>query len=504
MRVVTLGVPLANPRVDNHSIANAPSLFEYDACVIDPRTVSHQIEAIVAGTADLRTTDDVPVQAGASGAFHYGLGELIQQRRRELERLLERGGIIAVFAHPNVPHPSVATLPGADRYSILPAATGVIYRAPHLVPGDGRNVHALDPQHPFAIYLDDLTRQIRYRAHWETANIPDFDSLGAVFGRSEGGADVAVEFRAGGGRIFFLPPMASDLRGTARRPFVEAMLDSIQRAVEDPGAEQAPLWVKGFDLPNLTTTQTQLAAAQEGFAEAESALVEARAFHSDAARFHALLWRAGRYAFEPVVRDAFRAIGFRISPDLNEPAVLHDESDAGGEFDALLEIDASDGTIREQSYLNLQRRIEAEFLRSGRRRKGVIVVNGERRHAPERRSQPFSDALANACLNFGYALVTGESLFALVSYALEGADAETLAAIRQTIVDTEGLLEVEEQDDDEDAAEESQSLDVAETTPPPAPKAASKVKATKKSKASSEPDAEPTPASAPASTDASD
>ena len=451
MRVVTLGVPLANPRVDNHSIANAPSLFEYDACVIDSRAVSQQIEEIVAGSSNLRTTDDLPLQAGASGAFHYGLGELIQQRRRELERLLEKGGMIVVFAHPNVPHTAISSLPGADRYSILPAATGVLYRAPHLVPGDGRNVHALDPKHPFAIYLDDLTRQIRYRAHWETAAIPDFDSLGTVFGRSEGGADVAVEFRAGAGRIFFLPPMATNLRGSARRPFVEAMLDSIQRAIEDPGAEQAPLWIKGYDLPNLATTETQLVAAQDGFAEAESALVEARAFYSDAARFHALLWRGGHYAFEPVVRDAFRALGFRVSADLNAPAVLHDESDPGGEFDALLEIDSSDGTVREQSYLNLQRRIEAEFLRSGHRRKGVIVVNGERRHAPERRTKPYSDALANACLNFGYALVTGESLFALVSYALEGADAETLTAIRQTIVDTEGLLEVEEQDDDEQA-----------------------------------------------------
>ena len=98
MRVVTLGVPLANPRVDNHSIDNAPSLSEYDACVIDSRAVSAQIEEIVAGESTLRTTDDLPVQAGASGAFHYGLGELIQQRRRELDRLLEKGGIIVVFA----------------------------------------------------------------------------------------------------------------------------------------------------------------------------------------------------------------------------------------------------------------------------------------------------------------------------------------------------------------------------------------------------------------------
>ena len=162
------------------------------------------------------------------------------------------------------------------------------------------------------------------------------------------------------------------------------------------------------------------------------------------------------------VRDAFRAIGFRITPDLNQPAILHDESDPTGDFDALLEIDSADGTVHEQSYLTLQRRIEAEFLRSGKRRKGVIVVNGERRKPPDRRTQPFSELLANACLNFGYALITGESLFALVSYALEGVDADTLASIRQSIVDTEGLLEVEEHDGDDDTTADVEAAPQAE------------------------------------------
>ena len=42
-------------------------------------------------------------------------------------------------------------------------------------------------------------------------------------------------------------------------------------------------------------------------------------------------------------------------------------------------------------------------------------------------------ALLNACDNFGYALITGDVLFSLVTYALEGADSDTLEAIRETI-----------------------------------------------------------------------
>ena len=67
-----------------------------------------------------------------------------------------------------------------------------------------------------------------------------------------------------------------------------------------------------------------------------------------------------------------------------------------------------------------------------------------------------SETLVNACENFGYALITGDSLFSLVSYALEGADADTLASIRQTILDAEGLLAI---DEGEEATEEAGSDD---------------------------------------------
>ena len=91
----------------------------------------------------------------------------------------------------------------------------------------------------------------------------------------------------------------------------------------------------------------------------------------------------------------------------------------------------------------------------GERRKGVIVVNGERLTAPQAREKPYSDLLVNACTNFGYALLSGETLFTLVTYALEESalddpDAGILAAIRDTILSSDGLVLVEEADEDAD------------------------------------------------------
>ena len=367
--------------------------------------------------------------------------------------MVRRGGLIVVMTYPNVPHPVVTTLPGTTRYTIVPAAAGVAYRPPQLLPGDGTRMRALDPAHAFSPYLDDLGNRLSYRARWDVTQIPDFAAVGQVFGRSDGGADVAVDFRVGAGRVVFLPAPRLTPRGTSRKPFRDSLLECIRRGLETPPLESPPPWLKDYDVPGLPEAQEQVEQAEGAFAEAESRLVEARAYQTEAGKYQGLLWRDGRYALEPLVREAFRTLGFEIDVELDRPALLRDGAEEGEEEErvALLEIDASQGTVSERSYLALQRRIEEEFLRSGERRKGVIVVNGERTLKPPVRRKAYAETLVNACANFGYALIPGDALFALVSYALEGADAETLAGIRETILQTEGLLAVEEEDEAEAA-----------------------------------------------------
>ncbi len=459
MRIVSLGFSLPDPRVDNHSIANAPALFEYDACVIDPAAVSRQIEELAAGAGatsggTYQTPSGTPVLPGASGAFHFGLGELLEQRRRELLLLLERGGVVAVFGYPTVPHASVSTLPGADRYTILPAPPGVVYRPPQLLAGAGGGTFVpLDRAHAFAAYLDDLAGRLRFQAWWDVNAIGDFNNVGTVLACSQGGAAVAVEFRVLAGRVVFLPPPHVEPRGAARRNVTEALLESLLRSIESPVTEKAPPWLKEYDLPDLRKLRETVEQAEQSFVEAESRLHEVRATLADAARYQGLLWREGRYAFEPLVRDAFRALGFTVTPELTDPAELAD-----GDEIALLEVDASSHTVKESSYFQLQRRIETAFISTGVLRKGIIVVNGKRLLPPKDRDEALSQTLINACDNFGYALVTGEALFQLVRHALEGADAETLAAIRRTILDAEGLVVIEEEAEEEEGKEEAESV----------------------------------------------
>ena len=470
MRIITLGFPMASGQVDNHSIANAPALYEYDACVIDPRAVSQQIEGIAAGSMDLRKPDGTPVQAGATGAFHFGLGELLTLRRDEMARLLAKGGVVVVIAYPNVPHPVVGTLPGANRYSILPAPDGVLYAPPQLLPADGSSLTLLDREHAFAGYLEDFRTRIAYRARWDSLRIENFETVGRVLARSEGGADIAVEFRVGPGRIIFLPPLARELRGMQRRPLAEALVDGIGRCFDAPRLELAPRWTRDFDLPGVAAAEAQMKEAEQAFAEAESRLVEARAFHGEAERFRGLLWQTGPYGFAPLVDAAMRTLGFEVDDRTSRGRTLRHKPEGDDPVQmALLEVDAADGTVNEGSYLRLQRRIEEEFLRKGKRLKGVIVVNGQRLTAPQGREKPYSDLLVNACTNFGYALLSGDTLFTLVTYALEESalddpDPGILAAIRDTILGSDGLVLVEEADEDADE-DADDDLDAADDDP---------------------------------------
>ena len=328
---------------------------------------------------------------------------------------------------------------------------------------------ARDPHHSFTPYLADLGRKLRYRAYWNPEAIPEFAAVGRVIGMSTGGAAAAVEFVVGPGRMLFLPPPERDLKGTERRPFTDALLESVERALERPDDESAPAWAKKYDLPGAAEAERHSKAAETAFAEAEASLVEARAFLADARRFQALLWRGGRFGLEPVVREAFRTLGFEVAPDLDQPAELKD-----GKTIALLEIDASLATVKEQAYLTLQRRIEQDFLLSGQRKKGLIVVNGQRQLDPTLRRAALADTLVNACENFGYALIPSDALYALVTFALEEKDADALATMRETILATDGLLVVEEAEDTEDTEDTDDvatSPAAAESTGPTEPTA---------------------------------
>ncbi|MGI8552444.1 MAG: hypothetical protein ACR2PL_16895 [Dehalococcoidia bacterium] len=427
MQLLVIGIPLPNPRIDNYSFFSAPSFFDYDAILVEPDAVSQVIEEIVSGGTAQNTGAQEPIVNAPTAGLNVGLADQLRRRRDEAERLLQRGGTIAVFARPARVHPHIAGFSHADSYSWLPNPASISYAEPFLVPAFGTKVIPTDSSSPLASFVEGYQQWFHYRAYF-SERIPNFSSSAHVFARSVGGAAVGVEFRYGSGRIIFLPAMYQVPAGDPRFTLASTLLEGLRQSVHAAQEDEAPAWAGTIPLPGVEPLEAAAERATRQLTEAQEQFTEAQANLRQLTRYRRLLWQEGRYGLEPVVRDAFQALGFYVTLDLDRPLVL--EADG---HTAFVEVEGSQETVVEWPYFRLQKRLEKDLLETRQPKKGVIVVNGQRSMAPAERSAPYSDTLRVAAENYRYALLTAEQLLSLVREALEHPEPDSLRRLRDLI-----------------------------------------------------------------------
>ena len=434
MRVLVIGFPLPDPQIDNYNFLSAPSFFDYDALVVDTASVSRTIEEVVDQSQERLTYADRPVVNGPTSPLAVGLADALRRRQDETQRLLARGDLVVCFAYPDVPHPRVTGFPGCHRYYWLPAPAGLTYAPPHLMPGEGTEVLSAETDHPFAPYIDRFRANLLYRAYFSEGGL----GPGArVFARCTGGAAVGVELAVGNGRVVFLPPIRSLGTGTDRYPIAERILDCTRHSLSMAAAGPPPAWASRYALPGLAEREARRQEAEGEIASAEARLDEARAEVESLERHRRLLWQEGKHGLEPVVRDALRLLGFKVTEDLDRPAEA-----IWGEETLLLEVEGSSEAVDMAPHYRLRRRLEEALERTARPQRRLIVVNGYRLRPPEERPAQYSDALRVAAETMRYGLVTGLQLFQAVEKALEK-DEAAVEAFRERLLSAEGALPLE-------------------------------------------------------------
>jgi hypothetical protein len=431
MRVLVIGFPLPDPQIDNYNFLSAPSFFDYDALVVDTASVSRAIEEVVDQSQERLTYAEQPVVNGPASPLAVGLADALRRRQDETQRLLARGHLVVCFAYPDVPHPRVTGFPGCHRYYWLPAPAGLTYAPPHLMPGEGAEVLSTETDHPFAPYIDRFRTNLLYRAYFSEG---DLGPGARVFARSAGGAAVGVELAVGNGRVVFLPPIRSPATGTDRYPIAERILDCTRHTLSMAAAGPPPAWAGRYALPGLAERETERQEAERDLAGAEARLAAARAEAETLERYRRLLWQEGKHGLEPVVRDALRLLGFKVTDDLDRPAEA-----VSGEETLLVEVEGSSEAVDMAPHYRLRRRLEEALEKAARRQRGLIVVNGYRLRPPDERPAQYSDALCAAAGSMRYGLVTGLHLFRAVEKALEK-DEAAVAAFRDSVLHVEGPL----------------------------------------------------------------
>jgi len=202
VRTLVTDIPLPSVAFDNASFLSAPSFSEYTRLFVDPAAASRLIDEVAQETAVHQTYGGQAIVSGAGSSFAFGLAELLEMRRRETARLLERGGLIVCLGHPDATHTDVAW----SRYSWLPADEG-FSPSQHLLPGFGTTGAALSvDDHPFAPFVRTLPKSIAYRAYVDE-DAPAFRERGRVFARSAGGSAVGFDLPLAGGHLVFLPAL---------------------------------------------------------------------------------------------------------------------------------------------------------------------------------------------------------------------------------------------------------------------------------------------------------
>ena len=412
MRILTIGYSLPNQIVDNHTILNAPSFTDYDAVFIDPEAITAAVQQLLDGERPFNAQDGRPVVNGATTATQLSAADQLTRRAEEARRFLEQGGTFFVTGRPNAVLPGVVGFEGFDRYSWLPAPRGGSWNPPHIRAGEGKTIRIGNDRHALSPVLREHRRHLSYRAVLDPAFATGEGNVIAT-----GGSDVpiAAEFPVLGGRVVVTPVFAT-VTGTARTKLAQSLVDAMTEVASGAVSEDAPGWARTHALPGSEQIEAELEEAAEAESEAASRAAAVRERLNALTAHRRLLWATGP-AFTAAVEQALALLGLNATEADEGLAVTE------GEHTALIEVESSREDVAEWPYVRLQRRLERHLLEESEQLRGIIVANGKRNITPSARRGQITDALRIACENYGYALITGETLFALVQRAL-GTDAE--------------------------------------------------------------------------------
>ena len=437
MRILSLSHRLQHRQVDNHTVLNAPNIADYDTIVLDIAATAEVIRLAAQGEGNLLTHADAPVVNGDGADGQAPLAALLDRRRQEFARALERGAIVVVYLAPQSRITGVVEQQGLDRYFLLPAPLGMAWNASTVRASEGTRGAVVDHSHPFVRVYETYAQQMLYRAVLDD-RAPGFGEHAHVFLRSVGGSAIGVEVRVSQGRIVFMPtpqnPDTEWLPPLEGQALVDAFADALAIADED-----LPYWAGDMPVPGLEAQETRVRELTFAVEQAEEARDQAERIAKSLSRVRQILWAGSERALADAAAACALTLGFEAARSEDGEPVWLD-----GDRTLEVVVTSSEGAVEMNPHYRLRQRLEAIIASRAVVPRGVIVVNGQRLTRPDERSRDVSEALRVASEAVGYTLITSQTLYRSALAALEGAPQERLEAIRARIGSTNGLVNLDD------------------------------------------------------------
>lgn len=437
MRLLSLSHPIRDPLIDNHNIFNAPTIFDYEAIVVDAGRVIESIRAAVSGEIALETHASVPIANGSSIDGVAGIADILNRRREEFTRALDRGAVVAVFGAPVTRLTGIDGFPTTDSYFYLPAPDGLAWDDRLIRGGEGTEAAVVDHEHPFASIVDLVRPDLLYRAYFDE-RAPGFAGAARVFARSPGGAPVGVQFSVLNGQVIFLPSPREAGVSWLAGPEGVAMLEAVRNLLARPNPDR-PAWIRQIEVPGLQELEAARIEADRLVARAEETRDVATEKTNELEAVREMLWRSGDGGLLPPVVQCLELLGFEHEETRDGDPLL-----TAAEGEVHLVVAASIKAVDMAPHYRLRQRLDTLLERSSVAGRGLIVANGRRNNPPSNREHQFTDSLRVGAEALGYAVLTADTLFRAAVAALDGAATETLASARRRIVETDGVVELDD------------------------------------------------------------
>ena len=437
MRILSLSHRLQHHQIDNHTILNAPNIADYDAIVLDIRGTADVIHLAAQGEGYLLTHADAPIVNGDGADGAAPLAALLDRRREEFARALERGAVVVAYLAPQSRITGVTEKQGLDRYFLLPAPLGIAWDASTIRSSEGSRGAVVDHGHPFVKVYETYQSQLLYRAAIDD-RAPGIGQHVHVFLRSAGGAAIGVEVRVPSGRLVFLPTPSNPDNEWLPPLEGQAMIDAFADALALPD-DEPPYWGKEMPVPGLEAQESRVRELNFAVDQAQEERAMADRIATNLSRVRQVLWAGSESALVTASAACAQTIGFEAARSVEGEPVWLD-----GERSVEVVVASSDGAVEMAPHYRLRQRIEATIASRAVAPRGVIVVNGQRLTRPDERTREIAESLRVASEAVGYALLPSRTLYRCALAALNGAPQERLEAIRARIASTDGLVELDD------------------------------------------------------------
>lgn len=442
LRVLAVDWYLEHEAITNSSFIESPAFSDFDSVIINPRAIQNLLEKSPAYRDD---RGHLTLHTYKDQGYGASLKQLFGRRYVEIEALLSktRGVVLSMALPPDdelrfldyhrdgglAVMDSAACYDFMNRDTPFPRAFGYVVAFKSRV---GGTLKILERNHPVSQYLLAFQSEFQFSC----VIVPPKAWASRVIATDKVGDPIAVDIEYLGSRVVLLPSFAPKDQSKAGAILVNVIRRMLgHRGIDEPG----PDWLMGYPVQGLGTFKQDIGTLSESIKilEGERSALERK--EEQLKSFQILLYGQGKHVLEPIVREAFRLLGF----DAPEPDDYEEDYDLRAtcsEGQAIGEIEGVDnGPVNVDKYRQLLDYVNQEITKNNISYKGILIGNGHRLTDPIKRLDQFTADARRGCKSQGFCMIATSDLFRAVNAVLADPNDDSLTTkIRQSIMTTEG------------------------------------------------------------------